>query len=308
MAAYKELKEESLRGIAALSELNLLITQETATFHKAIVEVLHNKIYLKTDKVTKVVVVSEDDGKGGFTRMITGNQNRDNDFSSQEKKEHRISVLESQYEREAMASLVEAFWVLDHVRQGLNTIIERIRSEVRQVIQDCIVACNKELYLLRARSELKNARKPNANDIPEATSQFAYILKTLFKTLKAILANHQLVCREFQRRLEEKAENELPSLSQAEKGDYRTTYNIEFVWAEFQRELQSLIGIHIAAPKDTSNAQALSEVITGPKLFSFSSSSAYTDYAPEDEGEKITYADFDLEKNHHPTISLLFIR
>eukprot|EP01124_Arcella_intermedia_P034032 TRINITY_DN8347_c0_g1_i1.p1 TRINITY_DN8347_c0_g1~~TRINITY_DN8347_c0_g1_i1.p1 ORF type:complete len:981 (-),score=273.25 TRINITY_DN8347_c0_g1_i1:18-2960(-) len=299
ITAFKDLKEDNLSNIRALNDLKNQILQERDVFHIAIVEIIHNKIYLKTEKASRVVMVSEDDGKGGFTRIIKYNQ-KDNQNPLLEKKENtRITrVLDDQDGKKTMISLVEACYQLDKVAPAINEITRRISEELREVIQDCIIACNKDRNLIRAREMNNKSRKSDMLEAP--TSHFAFILKALFKTLKTILSNHQFICNEFQGRREkaDSENNQLTALSYTEDNSPQNIYNIEEVWKEFQIELKALIGIHIGA-KDAIISATSSEDLSGPKLFSFAASSAFTEYEAEKQ-ETTTYADFDLGEAPSP--------
>lgn len=90
-----------------------------------------------------------------------------------------------------------------------------------------------------------------------------------------------------------------------------STYRLEHVWEEFQKELQALIGYYIAAPSESSAmggtlsskksssssassaADGTSSSHQGSRLFSFSSSSAFTLYEVS-ETQSFTYRNMDL--------------
>lgn len=100
--------------------------------------------------------------------------------------------------------------------------------------------------------------------------------------------------------MDESGRESSDSFANGHSSSSASTYRLDHVWEEFQKELQALIGYFIAAPSESTTAAGSSSgkksidlPHQGARLFSFSNSSAFTLYEVS-ETQSFTYRNMDL--------------
>lgn len=388
--AVDKLYQDDLLRIGALVELQAEIVAKKNTFHEVALELLHNLIYLKdspdlgeefgdiggssnsmqsNSSATSGAAVSSatttgatsgggaSSATGGKSSSATGNASSapSNDVDMRTKALGEKDPLTIKLE--LMEQLVSAFFVLGKSSQAINKILERLRSELRHIIQKAVATVKKRHesnpVLLQQILSRPN-RGPHAHDFPNL---FLDMLQIVFSKAKEVLIFHRCVTEFFDNKMREQQqmEDDIARAAEEEESGHRrgaranggargrassqtngsasttsgtlgadgnrssmdmsrdsmdsvspngsttSTYRLDHVWEEFQKELQALIGYFIAAPSEStslamganSKKQSMDVAHQGARLFSFSNSSAFTLYEVS-ETQSFTYRNMDL--------------
>lgn len=390
--AVDKLYQDDLLRIGALVELQAEIVAKKNTFHEVALELLHNLIYLKdspelgeefgdvggasTSMQSSTTSTSNAGGSGanagsaasggasasnaggsagGKSSSAPGGANASSTPITMEFDPRTKTLVEKDpltVKLELMEQLVSAFFVLGKSSQAINKILERLRSELRHIIQKAVATVKKRHesnpVLLQQILSRPN-RGPHAHDYPNL---FLDMLQIVFSKAKEVLIFHRCVTEFFDTKMREQQQMEEGAArsGQDEDGARRpkangrnrgssllgpnggsntgntgtlgvdggrssiererrdsmdsssnvttSTYRLDHVWEEFQKELQALIGYFIAAPSEstaivTGKKQSLDLPHQGVRLFSFSNSSAFTLYEVS-ETQSFTYRNMDL--------------
>lgn len=389
--AVDKLYQDDLLRIGALVELQAEIVAKKNTFHEVALELLHNLIYLKdapdlgeefsdiggssTSMQSSNAAASgaavpsnanagsasggaSSSATGGKASSATGNAssapNNEVDMRTKALGEKDSLTIKL----ELMEQLVSAFFVLGKSSQAINKILERLRSELRHIIQKAVATVKKRHesnpVLLQQILSRPN-RGPHAHDYPNL---FLDMLQIVFSKAKEVLIFHRCVTEFFDNKMREQQQMEEDATRRTEEedaghrrgaranggargrassqtsgsastantgtlgadgarssmdlgrdsldsvtpnGSTTSTYRLDHVWEEFQKELQALIGYFIAAPSETTilatgantKKHSMDVAHQGARLFSFSNSSAFTLYEVS-ETQSFTYRNMDL--------------
>jgi hypothetical protein len=361
-----KLYQDDLLKIGALVELQAEIVSKRNSFHEVAIELLHNLIYLKDQPDLEPLVDS--------SAPTPATEETRKPFNQLDAKDPLTIKLE------LMDQLVSAFFVLGKSNQAINKILERLRSELRHVIQKAVATVKKRYENNPVLLQQILSRPPRGVHSHDYPNLFYDMLQIVFTKAKEILIFHRCVTELFDDKLKQQQQmeaaaaealaqeseassasssgygiassagakqrraaaaaaalrGEMPapnsdsstasyaeltdstedgfsaatSPSSASSSSMTTTYRLEHVWEEFQKEIQALIGYYINAPTEasggafsasnkgsskSSTAAPSGDPFThqGARLFSFSNSSAFTLYEVS-ETQSFQYRSMDL--------------
>jgi hypothetical protein len=318
--AVEQLYQDDLLRIGALVELQAEIVAKKNTFHEVALELLHNLIYLK-DSADLVEELSDSGAANGSSSEDTRKS-----LTSMEAKDPLTIRLE------LMDQLVSSFFVLGKASQAINKILDRLRSELRHVIQKAVATVKKRHESNPVLLQQILTRPPRGEVSHEYPNLFYDMLQLVFEKAKEVLVFHRYVTELFESKLraEREASDQVMDLEESEEikpprvksgnltsamsaathsnfsmatdsESFTMTYRLDHVWEEFQKELQALIGYFIDAPAEGTMSAASAakkqvetrETHHSARLFSFSSSSAFTLYEIS-ETQSFQYRSMDL--------------
>jgi hypothetical protein len=313
--SVEKLYQDDLLRIGALVELQAEIVAKKNTFHEVAMELLHNLIYLK-DSPDLGEELSENGSQSGASTDDTRKS-----ISQQIDAKDPLTI-----KLELMDQLVSSFFVLGKSNQAINKILERLRSELRHIIQKAVATVRKRHESNPVLLEQILSRPPRGEHSQEYPNLFYDMLQIVFSKAKEILVFHRCVTDLFEVKFREqllassdeiidsssstlnKRSSQATSSSTMDSSteldissSSTTTYRLDHVWEEFQKEIQALIGYYINAPAEgsgiaavTANKPQIQEQFRHQtRLFSFSNSSAFTLYEVS-ETQSFQYRSMDL--------------
>lgn len=276
MDADNALNQDDLLKIGALSDKYEELIGKKNMFHEVLLDKIHAIIYLK-----------DEDSDCDLSIRGSRHSNPQDNMEDSGSKSDTINAL------------VSGLFVLEKQNVAVHTIISRLRSDFRSMIQKVIIQVKNQNE--DAHNQPQTTRQADENDQPP----FTRMLNIVFEKCKAILANHRYVCSLFEAKF---AEIEAKKSRKSDQNEYTQSYKIENVWEEFQKELQLLIGYYIKAPLDQRiQMNEIEEDVKSnrSKIFSFANSSAFTMYELSDT-QKFHYKNVELGEASQYNLSSIY--
>eukprot|EP01122_Echinamoeba_exundans_P013216 TRINITY_DN5727_c1_g1_i1.p1 TRINITY_DN5727_c1_g1~~TRINITY_DN5727_c1_g1_i1.p1 ORF type:complete len:1196 (+),score=222.83 TRINITY_DN5727_c1_g1_i1:69-3656(+) len=283
--AEEMLNQDDLLNIAALLHLRDLVIQTRQSFHNTIIEVLHDVCYLKyfidldhaDDAALDAAAVKRISMIRAQRAYAVGVLDKTKVTAASFYAESTEQMLKTW--SPLLTQLVEALYVLDRVKEGASSMLGRVRSEIRTVVQRTVNDIIREHEMEQSQASknpVSSAAGPSfvsssslqkELEVSFEPSQFAKMLSVLFERCKLILANHKYIASAFLKKQKE-VETNISRGSASSSGGVRknasvstsamdedslfsttskNTYIIENVWHEMQAELLALLSFWVEA-------------------------------------------------------------